>query len=215
MWRKPSAARHIKRPFCSKACIDAHREAARVPVRCETCGVEFTRLACTPSKVFCSRPCKDKGMAERFRGAGGPSWNGGRRIRDGGYVSIYWPGHPRAMNDAVDEHVLVAERALGHPLPPRAVVHHVNRNPGDNRPSNLVICEDQGYHLFLHYRMRIVEGGGRIGESKPCRDCHVVKPLSEFGRIAASPDGLNGACRDCHNTYYREMHRRLASERVA
>ncbi len=48
----------------------------------------------------------------------------------------------------------VAERALGHPLPKGAEVHHVNGRPRDNRPQNLVICQNRAYHLFLHERMR-------------------------------------------------------------
>jgi DNA-directed RNA polymerase sigma subunit (sigma70/sigma32) len=31
-------------------------------------------------------------------------------------------------------------------------VHHVNGDRSDNRPANLVICEDQSYHQLLHQR---------------------------------------------------------------
>ncbi len=44
-----------------------------------------------------------------------------------------------------------AEQALGHPLPPSAVVHH---HTYDGDRSQLVICQDRAYHALLHQRMR-------------------------------------------------------------
>lgn len=52
------------------------------------------------------------------------------------------------------EHIVVAERALGRRLPKGAIVHHVNLDTHDNRPSNLVICPSEAYHRLLHKRMR-------------------------------------------------------------
>ena len=80
------------------------------------------------------------------------NWRGGRTVV-GGYVRVAAKGHPRAYGGRYAlEHILVAERALGKPLPAEAVVHHVNHNPLDNRPENLVVCQDQSYHRLLHYR---------------------------------------------------------------
>lgn len=51
------------------------------------------------------------------------------------------------------EHRLLAEKALGKPLPEGAVVHHMG-SPDDNHgPFKLVICPDQEYHMLLHKRM--------------------------------------------------------------
>lgn len=101
-----------------------------------------------------------KGQHLRFisghnkKGALNPRWKGGR-ILQLGYVLIKSPDHPRANQGGyVREHILVAEEALGRPLPEGAVVHHVNEDPADNRPTNLVICQDQAYHKLLHQRMR-------------------------------------------------------------
>lgn len=49
----------------------------------------------------------------------------------------------------------VASQALGKPLPKGACVHHVNGDPADNRPENLVICQDQDYHTLLHQNTKL------------------------------------------------------------
>lgn len=56
------------------------------------------------------------------------------------------------QKDGKREHVIVAEKAFGKPLPAGAVVHHVDGNKLNNDPSNLVICQDQAYHRLLHTR---------------------------------------------------------------
>jgi hypothetical protein len=48
----------------------------------------------------------------------------------------------------------VAVKALGKPLPLGAEVHHVNGDPTDNRPANLVICQDRDYHALLHRKAK-------------------------------------------------------------
>lgn len=66
-----------------------------------------------------------------------------------GYVTLQVDGYTKM------EHVVLAEKALGRPLPPGAEVHHLNGIPWDNhRWGNLVICPDREYHMLLHMRMR-------------------------------------------------------------
>ena len=52
------------------------------------------------------------------------------------------------------EHVIIAERALGKPLPAGAHVHHVDGDKHNNDPRNLVVCQDVAYHRHLHTRQR-------------------------------------------------------------
>ena len=107
-----------------------------------------------------------KGKPKRFlkghnavlnQGSNHPRWRGGVSKRGRGYVFIWYPSHPRASRGYVQEHILVAEEVLGKPLPPKTVVHHVNGDIADNRKENLVICENQAYHLLLHRRKRYAE----------------------------------------------------------
>jgi hypothetical protein len=109
-------------------------------------------------------------------------------------------GYVRAYKDGrrVREHVYVAEKALGKPLPRRAVVHHVNEARTDNRPGNLVICPDQGYHNVIHGRMKALAATGNAN-SKPCRYCHKYElPGMLFAQ------GTSHYHKRCNAKYHRE-----------
>lgn len=68
-------------------------------------------------------------------------------------------------------HVLIAERALGKPLPAGAHVHHVDGDRSNDRNDNLVICPDAAYHQLLHRRQRALDACGHAD----WRKCHICK----------------------------------------
>jgi hypothetical protein len=103
-------------------------------------------------------------------GKNSPRWNGGTKTQ-GGYKFLLIPEHPRADAEGyIQEHIVVAEKALGRSLPNGVVVHHANQKQCDNKNSNLVICESIAYHTLLHQRIRAVNAGFPAHWLK-CKSC--------------------------------------------
>ena len=104
------------------------------------------------------------------RGEKSHLWKGGRTISCN-KLKINIPSHHRANKTGyVLRSVLVVEKALGKPLPKSAVIHHSNRKGLDDSNKNLVVCENQAYHMLLHQRMRAYEACGNANWRK-CQIC--------------------------------------------
>ena len=120
-----------------------------------------------------------------------------------GYIGIWMPNHFRANSQGrVLEHLVIAEAALGHPLPDGAEVHHVNEIKSDNRHENLVICEDSDYHKLLHRRARAYRATGNA-QSRKCVYCKAwMLPSDPELRITGTSRYPSG--RSYHLTCERE-----------
>lgn len=121
------------------------------------------------------------------------------RPRGTGSVSQY--GYVRVQKDKVKkvEHLRIAEKALGKPLPSGAVVHHANGDKADNRRGNLVICPDQRYHLLLHTRMAAMEATGNP-DFRKCWICRQYDdPINLVTHLRAHYH------RECDREYQRTM----------
>jgi HNH endonuclease len=130
-------------------------------------------------------------------------WKGGRNTSHHKYVLVLSPDHPHANRKGyVSEHVLVATKALGHALPPNAVVHHHDKNGFNNAPDNLVICENAAYHVLIHRRTRALKACGNAH----FRRCIYCKAWDDPARMYISPEGKGSAAfhRDCKNKNWRE-----------
>lgn len=166
----------------------------RVNCICEKCNSHFevkrSDYERRPCK-FCSPKCSNSGLTH-------PRWIGGRTIRRG-YVAVKAPGHPRANSGGyVFEHILIAERALGKPLPVNVPVHHHDMDGTNNANANLVICNSGGYHRILHQRMKVIAVGGDPNTQAICARCKAVKLLDEFyPNVNSARTGRSNYCKEC------------------
>ncbi len=80
--------------------------------------------------------------------------------------------YPRHYSDGrIKEHILIAEKALGHALTSDHPVHHADGKTRHNVNSNLVICQDIAYHHLLHVRTRALRESGNANN----RWCSICK----------------------------------------
>jgi len=137
----------------------------------------------------------DKGK----RGADTNSFKTGKYISQG-KVYVRMMDHPDAINGGyVLEHRLVAEQALGKPLPRGSVVHHIDGDSTNNVPSNFVLCENQAYHNLLHQRALALAECGHANWRK-CAFCH---EYDDPQNMVSYKGQRNAYHRKCKNDYDR------------
>lgn len=125
-----------------------------------------------------------------------------RIITNQGYALVRKPGHPRAHQSYVLEHILIAEKVLGYPLG-KAVVHHIDGNGTNNNKANLVICEDNTFHKLLHQRALAYKVSGNSTYRK-CPYCKQYSDPRDMNTLAKNQK----AHPECINTFRRESYQR-------
>lgn len=75
---------------------------------------------------------------------------GHKKIRQDGYIAIYFPDHPKSTKEGyIMEHDLIMECYIGRWLKEKEVVHHINHKRDDNRIENLQLMTTSE-HARLH-----------------------------------------------------------------
>ena len=129
------------------------------------------------------------------------SWKGGRYINDSGYVMIYNPDHPRSsLNGYVREHIILAENALGKPLPQSSQIHHFGKRHNNGK---IVLCEDQEYHYLLHTRERSLSESGNPNFRK-CKFCKKYDDPKNLHIVQSKPHGWNIHHQSCESEYEKK-----------
>lgn len=104
-------------------------------------------------------------------------------------------------------HRVLAEKALGKPLPAGAVVHHLDGNPRNNANTNLVICPDENYHNLLHIRLAAYQACGNADYLKcyVCKEYDSITNLHEVRKAGRRVTTFyHSACRKAYRKQYRE-----------
>lgn len=185
----------------------------------EQSGPDVKRCECgcgTPTRIL-------DGLVQRFirhhqrrlqSGERHPSWRGGR-TRSRGYVMVLAHGHPRAgSSNQVFEHILIAERALGRPLPAKHPIHHVDRDRSNNGPGNLVICQDDAYHKLLHKRQRALDACGDASAHR-CGLCHGYENQEDITVGKVRTGKFSAYHRRCNNEKAKRLIVRRRAERAS
>ena len=96
-------------------------------------------------------------------------------------------------------HKILIESVLGKPIPKGAVCHHIDGNKTNNINSNLILCDSDSYHHFLHRRERALKECGHSGWIR-CGYCSELDdPKNMY--IHKRQTGFH---RECQNKYKRD-----------
>jgi len=144
--------------------------------QCEICGKDIEVYPYMEKRGrgrFCSRSCVHESLMTRNKQEGNPRW------KEEGYTFISPRGdglkarstrYIKVGKKCVREHRYIAEKIFGRQLTRNEIVHHIDCNPLNNDPKNLLICDNK-YHRWLHERMgelyakKFLTNGGDGGDN--------------------------------------------------
>lgn len=109
----------------------------------------------------------------------------------------------------VKVHRVIVEKILGRELPTTVEVHHLDGDRGNNKHSNLVVCQDRSYHQLLHRRQEVIEAGFSPWTHHKCTDCLNFKEFSLFSKNKTRASGLNNLCKDCDSKRQKARYARI------
>jgi hypothetical protein len=133
--------------YCSKSCHRTHKNLIANP--------SWSRdITGCNNPMFGVRRIGESNPMFGRRKEESPRWKGGRKIRKDGYVIVCVPDdypnpcskHSSGTKYAL-EHRIVMEQNLGRYLTPIEVVHHIDRNPSNNKIENLKLYASHADHI--------------------------------------------------------------------
>ena len=137
----------------------------------------------------------------------GNTWKGGKHLSHG-YVRVLMPEHLRANpNGYVFEHIIIAEKALGKPLPKGVEIHH---HGAKDDQSQIVICENHAYHCLLHLRMKSIKACGHAS----WRKCQFCKKYDKPTNLFISDFYPNVYHRLCVNNYQNQRNQKARDRKT-
>lgn len=142
-------------------------------------------------KGFCQCGCGQKtSIADRTR-----TYRGYKKGEHVNYIHGH-NNHPQpCRGNYVKDYISRASKALGKPLPPKSIVHH-------HTSEQLVLCQNQHYHMLLHLRKRAYEACGHANWRK-CKFCKNWDNPQNNMYVPTNPRGASHH-RKCQSIYQKE-----------
>lgn len=190
-YRPPHVAARAIHHYCSMECnkkrtgpLATRWHEGPATLECQQCGKSFTVRAYRKETArFCSRVCQSAHLAT-IVGEHHPSYKGGKAI-EGGYIWVSLPTGGRRL-----EHHLVMEEKLGHPIPPKMHVHHIDGKRLNNDPANLMLVTPSE-HATIHFTGKRIHRWSR--DYLRCVECGETKYRHQ----------ARGVCSHCYLARYR------------
>ena len=159
---------------------------------CLHCKKDLLTHACWVKRgggQYCSRLCKNIHSRKQIT------------YHPNEYRLIKNPSHHRANPFGfVYEHIIVAENKIRRPLFKEEHVHHINGNPSDNDPANLLICKGAAEHMKIHADKKILAASGNPSIHRICGRCKQVLLKTQFSPSSSrGRKCLSSTCKPCRS----------------